>query len=155
MTAPTKPSAPRSRKTLGRDNQSINDACAQRRLQKNQQKHEAPSARGAQANASTHAGTGGCRSPTTAPVVNIQLKKPPSAHSAEATCKSCNKELDPNNRWRLDKFRAFGTWPGSCFACKQASRVAASLAAIPPRLKALEAMVAALKRALSPQLVTP
>jgi hypothetical protein len=90
MTAPIKPLAPRSPKAPGRDQQNNNDACAKRRLQKKE-----PSARGAEVNASIHAGTGGCRSPTNVPVVNsptnvpvvnILLQKPPpeATHGAAA-----------------------------------------------------------------------
>ena len=125
------------------------DACAKRRLKKNKQKQEAPPAHGAAVNASTHAGSGGRRSPTNAPVVNILLQEPPSARSAQATCKSCNKELDPTNRWRCEKFRVHGTWPRSCFGCMRASS-----AAILRRLQALETMIAALLRPTPPSKLT-
>ena len=62
---------PRSPKTPGRGGkENNNDACAQRRLQKKEQKQD---------------GTGGCRSLTNAPVVSILLNEPPSARGAEAT----------------------------------------------------------------------
>ena len=141
MTAPIKPSAPWSPKTYGRDHkQNNNDACAQRRLQKKEQKKD---------------GTGGCRSPTNAPVVKTLLSEPPSAHNAEATCKSCNKQLDPNNPCRLGKHNVYGRWHRSCFLCMQARWAAASLAAILLRLKALETAVAAPHKAMVPQRALP
>ena len=130
---------PRSPKTLGRGGkENNNDACAQRRLQKQTKEQK-------------QGGTVGCRSLTNAFVVN----EPPSAHSAEATCKSCNKKLDPNSPWRLDRYQVFGRWPRSCFLCMQARGAAASLAAIFLRLKAIEAAVAAPRQAMGLQRALP